>query len=695
MSFKILAAAAKRRATVSSVPADGGPPYPSWGPPSNDDGPFLSAVGFPELDCVRGRLAADLLTAVEMRAARIGVSADRVLVAGGLIDEEAYLRALGERLDIPFEPLDGVERTRCPLDDERLPEAAATGLVPLLNGSELMLVVAPRGSAARRLIALMDSDPALARRFRLTTGERLTRFVLRYGGKTLAARAEGRLKNDWPSLSAAQPRRRLLALPLAVIVLIAAATLSPLVGQFVASTVALLFAAWLSLRGASVFIAPPKPAQREPISDTALPTVSVIAALYREAASADGLLAAIERMHYPPEKLDVILAIEADDRETRAALAGRRSRIPFTLVTVPRVGPRTKPKALNVALPFARGTFTVVYDAEDRPEPGQVREALQAFQSGGDKLACVQAPLCIDNTPDSWLTQLFTAEYAGQFDVFLPALAAMRLPLPLGGSSNFFRTVTLRDIGGWDPYNVTEDADLGMRLARFGYRTGMIAATTYEEAPAAAGAWLRQRTRWFKGWMQTWLVHMRTPVSLLRDLGPGGFLAFQLIVGGGVVAALVHPLFLGWLAYAAVTGAPLWRGESIASGAFAALFGAIAIAGYLGSGLLGWIGLARRGLTASAWALLLTPAHWLMLSAAAWRALYQLAAAPYAWEKTEHGLARSSRHGTDITHALLELERHLTELKESGQLETIGERPPQTRGETAWRRTLSRDRAAV
>src|SRR6185437_5600931 len=155
-------------------------------------------------------------------------------------------------------------------------------------------------------------------------------------------------------------------------------------------------------------------------------------------------------------------------------------------------------------------------------------------------------------------------EYAGQFDVFLPGLAVMGLPLPLGGSSNHFRTATLRAAGAWDSYNVTEDADLGMRLARLGYRTATIASTTHEEAPARLGAWLRQRTRWFKGWMQTWLVHMRSPYRLVRELGVPGFIAFQLVVGGSALAALVHPLFLATLIDAAIRDAPPWRGGTAA-----------------------------------------------------------------------------------------------------------------------------------
>jgi cellulose synthase/poly-beta-1,6-N-acetylglucosamine synthase-like glycosyltransferase len=364
----------------------------------------------------------------------------------------------------------------------------------------------------------------------------------------------------------------------------------------------------------------------------------------------------------------VIIAVEADDQETRAAIAARKHRRPITVIPVPAQGPRTKPKALNVALPFASGTFTVIYDAEDRPEPDQLRQALKAFRVGGGDLGCVQARLCIDNSADSWLARLFTAEYAGQFDVFLPGLCALRLPIPLGGSSNHFHTATLREVGGWDPYNVTEDADLGMRMARLGWRSGVIESTTYEEAPARIAPWLRQRTRWFKGWMQTWLVHMRQPGQLLRDLGPAGFITFQLIVGGNALAALVHPLFLGALIYSLASGSAMWHGDSAAVAILGAIYGTSVVIGYLTSAFLSWLGLVRRGLLPMAWVLLLTPAHWLLLSLAAWRALYQLIFAPYAWEKTEHGLAKNSRRSANLTRSLIELERHLSALQEAGEL---------------------------
>jgi cellulose synthase/poly-beta-1,6-N-acetylglucosamine synthase-like glycosyltransferase len=324
----------------------------------------------------------------------------------------------------------------------------------------------------------------------------------------------------------------------------------------------------------------------------------------------------------------------------------------FEIVTAPAFGPRTKPKALNVALPLVRGAFTVVYDAEDKPEPNQLRRAVAAFYAGDDRLACLQAALTIDNTGDGWLTRMFTAGYAGQFDVLLPALAAAHLPLPLGGSSNHFRTAVLRKVGGWDPYNLTEDADLGIRLCRLGYRTDVLPSATYEEAPARFRAWLKQRTRWYEGWMQTWLVHMRRPRQLWRDLKPAGALAFQVLLAGNVLSALVHPIFMAMLAYLLLTR-PLLQ----AIGEMGKPFGvyvATLLAGYASTIILDANGLRHRGLLRHGWALIFTPIYWFLLSFAAWRALWKLLRDPQAWEKTEHGLAKTSRM---IKSGLLEANR--------------------------------------
>jgi cellulose synthase/poly-beta-1,6-N-acetylglucosamine synthase-like glycosyltransferase len=389
-------------------------------------------------------------------------------------------------------------------------------------------------------------------------------------------------------------------------------------------------------------------AQRNLIPDRELPIYSIIVALYREAATVGGLVESLNAINYPPEKLNIILALEPDDRETWHAIAKLELDPTFTVVLAPRAGPRTKPKALNAALAFARGSYVAVFDAEDRPEPDQLKKALQAFRAGDRKLACVQARLTIDNSAETWITGMFAAEYAGLFDVFLPGIAAWRLPLPLGGTSNHFRMSTLREAGAWDPYNVTEDADLGMRLARLGYHTSVINSTTYEEAPSRLNPWLKQRTRWFKGWMQTWLVHMRYPARLWRDLGSSGFLVFQSVIGGTVLTAMVHGVFavaLGWQ----IAMGWLWAEKSsLADMVFAGLHLMTLVTGYAISGLLGILGLARRRMMFCAWTLWLMPVYWLLLSVAAWRALFDLILEPYAWDKTEHALARQAAPPREI-----------------------------------------------
>src|SRR5215831_14006993 len=377
--------------------------------------------GCPELDCVRALLPADVIADAAQRSARLGAGADRVLIAAGTLSEDAYVRAFCVALGVAFEPLDDAQRAQCPLDDERLIEAAAAGLMPLATDGDISLVVAPRGVAARRLSCAIRKNPSLAPRFRCTSAGRLNNFVLRHASTTLGTRATVALGRRWPTLSAAPPRWRMNLPSFAAMALpgLAAFALAPeAVSLVIEIALAALFLAWLGLRltGATVKCQTDKTSSD--LSGDDLPVYTVIAALYREAASVDGLLRAIEKLDYPPENLDVIVAVEADDAETRAALAARTTRMPVTVIPVPPLGPRTKPKALNVALPFARGTFTVIYDAEDRPEPNQLLLALQAFRAGGNKLACVQARLCIDNDADSWLAQLFTAEYAGQFDVF-------------------------------------------------------------------------------------------------------------------------------------------------------------------------------------------------------------------------------------------------------------------------------------
>jgi cellulose synthase/poly-beta-1,6-N-acetylglucosamine synthase-like glycosyltransferase len=594
---------------------------------------------FPEIDCVRDRLSLGIVAEVERRAINLRLGAEQVLVAADIIEEEAYLRALARHLGWAYDDLSGRKRDACPLSDERLMRAARDGVLPFMTEGQVSVAVAPR--SVPHLLDFARRHPRI--RFCLTSTASLNRFIMEHAAEAWGDAAAHALSRQRPDLSATRRDRPMPMARMIIAALWIAAFMTAPGPVIIASQAALAgsFLMWLLFRLAGCFLAP-APRLPPPIPDDELPIYTVIVALYRESEAVDGLVEALRALDYPPEKLDIKIVIEPDDIETRNALKRLELRAPFEVIVAPDIGPRTKPKALNAALAFARGTFTGVFDAEDRPERNQLRRAVAAFMNDDDNLACVQAQLTIDNTEDGWLARLFTAEYAAQFDLFLPGLARMSLPLPLGGSSNHFRTDVLRRVGAWDAYNVTEDADLGMRLARFGYRAATIESSTYEEAPARPWPWLCQRTRWFKGWMQTWLVHVRHPLRLWRELGTAGFLTFQLVVGGSVLAALVHPLFFGMFVYAIATGKPI-VGTDGTSTTLVLLFGTAWTAGYLVTIVLALRALARRKLLSSARSLVFVWVHWLMLSLAAWRALIQLLYDPYRWEKTKHGLARSSR----------------------------------------------------
>ncbi|HFQ16037.1 MAG TPA: glycosyltransferase, partial [Rhodobacteraceae bacterium] len=300
--------------------------------------------------------------------------------------------------------------------------------------------------------------------------------------------------------------------------------------------------------------------------------------------------------------------------------------------------PQTKPKALNFALCFARGSYVTIFDAEDIPAPGQLRAALEVFRDGPDNLACVQAHLGFYNGRQNWLTRQFTLEYAGLFHVQLPILSRLGLPIMLGGTSNHFRADILRKIGGWDPYNVTEDADLGIRLERLGYQCAIVDSCTGEEANSRLGNWIRQRSRWLKGWMQTYAVHMRHPAALFRDMGLRKFIAFQAMTAGMIISALTHPFFLAYLLHGLWSGQVLDVIDYTGGSTILTLAGFNLVMGYVSAGLLAARG-SRRSKTEYLMAdVLFIPVYWLLISLASYKALWQFFSRRFYWEKTEHGL---------------------------------------------------------
>lgn len=304
--------------------------------------------------------------------------------------------------------------------------------------------------------------------------------------------------------------------------------------------------------------------------------------------------------------------------------------------------PRTKPRALNAALPLARGEHLVVYDAEDVISPEQLRLAATMFASAPVSTACLQGRLVIDNHGDGWLPRLFAIEYAALFDVIGPSLSAWRMPTPLGGTSTHFRTRVLRELHGWDAWNVTEDADLGLRIARAGYHVGDLPSSTFEEALADPRKWLRQRTRWMKGFLQTSFTHGRRPLDLYRRLGAAESLCVLAFLPGTVVSALFYPfMLLGGLAelvYAVEDEDSLTVVKRAASTT-------VFLGGLAAMWLPGLVGCLRRGWFDLLPLVLLLPAYFLLGSLAAWLAVFELARHPHRWNKTEHGLARTSRTG--------------------------------------------------
>jgi cellulose synthase/poly-beta-1,6-N-acetylglucosamine synthase-like glycosyltransferase len=522
-------------------------------------------------------------------------------------------------------------------------EAIRRGTFAKSPGAAGLAFVAPEEETLPDIAHWLARYPAARQRLCVTTPTAIRSALMRAGAARFAVNAVNRLAILYPDLSA---RRVVTGRQLVAGLGLAAAVAFAFFAAPVPTVIALNLIGAFFFFGVSVlrFIAAGFVSRRKlgdidtlhDGTDDDLPVYTILVPLLHEAHLVPDLVAALGRLDWPRERLDIKLIVEADDPGTVAAAETWGGAPPFEVVVVPAGQPRTKPKALSFALPFARGEFVTVYDAEDRPHPQQLRMAHATFLRSPHEIVCLQATLAVDHGDSSLLAGLFAIEYAALFDGLLPMLAALDMPLPLGGTSNHFRREALAEVGGWDPFNVTEDADLGLRLARFGYRSGTIDLQTFEEAPATLWPWIRQRTRWFKGWMQTWLVHTRQPLRLLHELGWRRFLGFNLIGTGLIVSALIHPIYLATLVLMATDPLTLW-GDG---GAFAAMVVGVNLfnlfAGYTAMAALATRTLDLRGNRRGAWALVLLPVYWLLMSVASYRALFHLVARPHKWEKTPH-----------------------------------------------------------
>ncbi len=372
------------------------------------------------------------------------------------------------------------------------------------------------------------------------------------------------------------------------------------------------------------------------VDERTLPVYSILLPMYHEAATLPNIAQALRSIDYPLSKLDIKLILEHDDDETidKAKELGLEGI--FEIIRVPDSLPKTKPKACNYALHFCRGELATIYDGEDAPEPDQLKKAVIAFKKAPENTAVIQARLNYFNVAENWLTRMFTMEYSLWFDFYLPALDALRIPIPLGGTSNHFKMDVLREMEGWDPYNVTEDCDLGVRLTQAGYRVGVLNSTTFEEANNSIPNWIRQRSRWLKGYMQSYLVHMRSPIKLYRTLGFVGFWGFQFFIGGTIVSALLTPvmflMYILWLATSTTAFDPYFPPVVL----YLTLFNLLIANGFL-IYLFMLSGFKRRYFSLIPWALTV-PLYWLLQSWAGYKGFWQLIHNPFYWEKTHHGL---------------------------------------------------------
>lgn len=576
-----------------------------------------------------------LRTAAAM-AAEQGLPADRVVLARGIVSEDEFYAALARHLCLPF--------LRGPIEVDlgtATVHSLVAGAVVVSGHGPVRFAVAPEGL---HLAQLLSRPRRFLEGLAITTPTQLRDAVWCVTGPAAMAREGQGPAATMPALSAADVSRdaRRAAIGVAAVALLAVA-MPTSAGILLSLVLSLLFMTTIVLRLAATMarIARVRSAPGL-IERSRLPIYTVVIALHDEAVMVPRLDHALSRLHYPPEKLDLKLVLEEGDDATIAAARAWQGVPRPDIIVCPPGRPRTKPRALNAALMRARGSLVVVFDAEDVPDPDQLWRAASVFGGAPPRLACLQARLAIDNTRDSWLTRLFTLEYAALFDVLLPGLAGLGLPIPLGGTSNHFRREALVAAKGWDAWNVTEDADLGLRLARLGYQVGTLDSVTHEEAPADLRRWLRQRTRWLKGWLQTLLVHHRTPVQALRELGLVGYGALTAHTAGTVASALCFPVLLAAAAIAVLQGS-LLRAESFLHSFASVLAAEVFLFGPMA--MLGPVLVATRsaGLTPLTPWLVALPAYYVLVSAAAWLAVWELFRAPSHWAKTAHGLARTSR----------------------------------------------------
>ncbi|MGC1184727.1 MAG: glycosyltransferase [Candidatus Dormiibacterota bacterium] len=598
-----------------------------------------------------GLLRASQLESHLRDQAEVGCHLGELLVARGAVAESAVWKSLASAWDVPWMEmtLDTVDPATALLLDPIT--SVESGVLPFKESGGLIWIAAidPSDGAVRATVSREITRPLL---WFAATPSSLRKVQAALFDHALGEAAVATLRSAHPDASAErQLTGRQVAFGLGGfgLLLIALVLWRGAAMVAVMGAVVIFYAVWLAYR-TWVIVNGARTRSGETVDATEarglkdLPVYTVLCPLYHEGSVVEQLVRQIESIDYPSVKLDVKLLVEAGDRETKAVLDSIDLPPCCEVLVVPDMAPQTKPKACNYGLQFARGEFVVIFDAEDRPEPDQLRKALGLFRrhqdSPGRPVGCVQARLAYYNARQNWLTGWFALEYLSWFDFFLPGLVKLGLPVPLGGSSNHFPTSVLRQMGCWDAFNVTEDADLGIRLHRAGYRTVIVDSVTWEEANSDFVNWTKQRSRWGKGYFVTWAVNMRRPVRLWRELGARAWLSVQMTLAGTYLTAVLNLLLWG-LMVVWILGQPTAVASLFPSGIYYLAMLELLLGNFFFLYVTLWcatesgaFGLTRLALS--------YPAYWVMMSVAMVKASLQLLTDHVYWEKTIHGLTPPS-----------------------------------------------------
>ena len=581
---------------------------------------------------------------------RTGSRIGEILYCDKLVGETDLAAALADQLRVPLLDLDGIEPSREAL--AMVPEALQREgrCVPVSVDEEMLYVAMADPLDDATYEAIRELTDLRIRTYMVTRSdiEALLRRIYREE-HVRAARTEllRRFPEDCANRVLARGQRAFL---ITLLLLVAAgfifAPLATGVGVTILSVVLYLLVSLYKFKLCHDSLG----RRREldfsaedvaEIDDREVPRYTILVPLLREAAVVPRLTESLAKLDYPAAKLEILLLCEEEDDTTIDAIIEADLPPFFQLLVVPDSQPKTKPKACNYGLQQATGELVVIFDAEDRPDPDQLKKVLLAWERAEDNVVCVQCKLNYFNAEQNLLTRFFATEYAFWFDLLLPSLDASAAPIPLGGTSNHFKRDALVELGAWDPFNVTEDADLGIRLHKAGCKTVVLNSTTLEEATSQLGNWIRQRSRWVKGYLQTYLVHMRHPLRLMREIGFRPWWSFQFIVGGTVIL-LLNPIL--WIL------ATLWL--LTASGLIESPFpGFVTYAALLqllvGSLLFTYLSVAgslQRGLFHLVRYALFSPIYGALISIGAWAGFLQLFTKPFYWEKTDHGLDAGAAH---------------------------------------------------